>query len=115
MNQYRQCFTYISIITGMFFISAYNPTFFLRAEASSQSTATVCDGGGSCSTVTCHEGRTCYTYQSQPSPTITQQSPDPPTVQQPPTEDSHYLPPQPLEGGTDFQPLEEEAGTAFTD
>jgi hypothetical protein len=99
----------------MLFISAYNPTFFLGAEASSQSTATVCSGGGSCKTVTCLEGRTCYTSQSQPSPTITQQSPDPPTAQQPPTEDSRYLQPQPLEGETDFQPLEEEAGTTLTD
>jgi hypothetical protein len=115
MNQYRQCFTFISMITGMLFISAYNPTFFLGAEALSQSTATVCNGGGSCSTVTCNEGRTCYTYQSQPSPTITQQSPDPPIVQQPPTEDSRYLQPQPLEGGTASQPLEGEAGKTLTD
>jgi hypothetical protein len=118
MRHYRQYFTFISLITGMLVISAYISTFFLGAEALSQSqtTTTVCNGEeSSCKTVTCLQGRTCYTYQSQPSPTITQQSPDPTTAQQPSNGDSHYLQPQPLEGGTDFQPLEEEAGTTLAD
>lgn len=117
MRHYRQFFTFISLITGMLFISAYISTFFLGAEALSQSqtTTTVCNGEeSSCKTVTCLQGRTCYTYQSQPSPTITQQSPDP-TAQQPPSEDSRILQPQPLEGGTDFRPLEVEAGTTLAD
>jgi hypothetical protein len=118
MRQYRQCFTFISITTGMLFISAYISTFFLGAEAlsQSQSTTTVCNGEeSSCRTVTCLQGRTCYTYQFQPSPTFTQQSSDLNTVQQLPNGDSRYLQPQPLEGGTDFQPLEEEAGTTLAD
>jgi len=101
----------------MLFISAYISTFFLGAEALSQSqtTTTVCNGEeSSCKTVTCLQGRTCYTYQSQPT-TITQQSPDPTTAQQPPNEDSRILQPQPLEGGTDFRPLEGEAGTTLAD
>jgi hypothetical protein len=116
MRQCRHCFTFISMITIIVFITAYVSMFFLQAAALSQSqtTTTVCNGEeSSCKTVTCIQGQACYTYQSQPNHVATQQSSDPTIVQQPLNGDSHY--PQPLEDDSNSQPVDGEAGTTLAD
>jgi hypothetical protein len=116
MRQGRHCFIFISMITGLLFITAYVSMNFLQAGALSQSQTitTVCNGEeSSCKTVTCLEGRTCYTYQSLPSHVTTQESSHPTVVQQPVSGDSQYL--QPMEDYSNSQPQDGQAGTTLAD
>jgi hypothetical protein len=116
MRQCRHHFIFVSMITGLVYITAFVSMDLLQAAGLSQSqtTTTVCNGEeSSCKTVTCLNEQMCHTYQSQPSHVTTQQSSHPTSVQQPLNGESHYL--QPLEDDSNSEVLGGEAGTTLAD